>query len=83
MIDKQTGGPAFPTDNAQQNGIRSWHYEGMTLRDYFAVHATDEDVKAQAEVLREISPMRILPEGWRSTSRYMHADYMLKARDAS
>jgi hypothetical protein len=55
--------------------------EGMTLRDYFAAKATDEDVKAKAEVLREVSPIRILPEGWRSIARYMHADDMLKARD--
>ncbi|MEN9885509.1 MAG: hypothetical protein RL758_87 [Pseudomonadota bacterium] len=54
----------------------------VTLRDYFAANATDEDVKAQAERLREVSPMRILPEGWRSTCRYMHADAMLKERDA-
>jgi hypothetical protein len=78
MSNTNTGGPAFPCPETDK------HYkdEGMTMRDYFAAHATDEDVKAQAEVLREISPMRILPEGWRSTARYMHADYMLKAREA-
>ena len=78
MSNTNTGGPAFPRPSYGPNEPA----DGMTLRDYLAVHATDEDVKAQAEVLREISPMRILPEGWRSTARYMHADYMLKARKA-
>lgn len=33
------GGPAFPTDNEQQVGHNTWHYQGMTLRDYFAAAA--------------------------------------------
>jgi hypothetical protein len=77
MSDKNQ--PAFPTTT--KNGCNSGE-PGMTLRAYFAAHATDEDAKAQAEVLREISPMRILQEGWRSTARYMHADWMLAAREA-
>lgn len=30
------GGPAFPTENERQVGHNEWHYQGMTLRDYFA-----------------------------------------------
>ena len=41
MTDKQTGGPAFPTDNAHQNGPSTFHFEGMTLRDYFAAKAIE------------------------------------------
>jgi hypothetical protein len=33
------GGPAFPTENAHQNGSNTYHFEGMTLRDYFAAAA--------------------------------------------
>ena len=33
------GGPAFPTDSEQQNGPHSWHYEGLSMRDYFAGQA--------------------------------------------
>lgn len=33
------GGPAFPTDNEAQTGNNTWHYAGMTLRDYFAIHS--------------------------------------------
>jgi hypothetical protein len=36
---KDTGGPAFPTDSARQSSAHIWHYEGMTLRDYFAAKA--------------------------------------------
>ena len=78
MSNTNTGGPAFPTTKP----LDSWGdpNQGMTLRDYFAAKATDEDVKAMTEVLREVSACGPLPTGWRSTCRYMHADAMLKAR---
>lgn len=57
---------------------------GMSLRDYFAVHASRQDVEAQAEVLRaqlhKKNGIAILPDGWPVTARYMHADAMLEAR---
>ena len=34
-----TGGPAFPTDSEGQIGPATYHFEGMTLRDYFAAAA--------------------------------------------
>lgn len=36
---KDTGGPAFPTENERQTGRDSYHYAGMMLRDYFAAQA--------------------------------------------
>lgn len=39
MTTKETGGPAFPSENERQTGPNSFHYEGMTLRDYFAAKA--------------------------------------------
>lgn len=33
------GGPAFPTDNERQSGPSTYHYAGMTLRDWFAGQA--------------------------------------------
>lgn len=33
------GGPAFPTENERQTGANSYHFSGMTLRDYFAAQA--------------------------------------------
>ena len=35
-MSKESGGPAFPTDNEKQNGTASYHFEGITLRDWFA-----------------------------------------------
>ena len=42
---------------------------GMSLRDYFAVHATEEDILHQPDAKT------------RQQARYMHADAMLKARE--
>ncbi len=33
--------PAFPTDSEHQSGPSTWHYPGMTLRDYFAGQAME------------------------------------------
>lgn len=33
------GGPAFPTENDHQTGPNTYHYSGMTLRDYIAAKA--------------------------------------------
>lgn len=68
------GGAAFPDQ----------YTDGMTLRDYFAAHASDDDVRDQAEILRadllKARGVGILPDNWRTAARYMHADAMLKAR---
>jgi hypothetical protein len=73
------GGPAFLSADFEQH-----EYTGMTLRDYFAVHASEEDVKAQAEVIRvQVTKdigIGILPDYWHIKARYMHADAMLEAR---
>lgn len=81
------GGPAFPFLELEQSTGMPYHQnQGMTLRDYFAAKATDEDVRDQGEILRaemvSASGIGILPDGWRTTARYMHADAMLKARSA-
>ena len=69
--------PAFP--------CASKRYEAVSLRDYFAAKASDADVLAQAEVIRSTmldqTGVGILPDNWRSTARYMHADAMLKERE--
>ena len=38
-MSNNMGGPAFPTDNERQIGSHSYHYEGMTLWDYYAAAA--------------------------------------------
>jgi hypothetical protein len=65
MTTINDGGPAFP-----QGDDGSWG-TGMTLRDWFATHATDGDI------------MNILKwtECTRQKARYIHADAMLTARE--
>lgn len=70
---KENGGPAFPYNFETKEF--SHGQEGMSLRDYFAVHAlngyllswADSDVrlKSRAEIAREA---------------YLYADAMLEAR---
>lgn len=80
MSTIKDGGPAFP----QKEPLTSdWH--GMSLRDYFAIHASEHDIREQGEVIRSEQVFNgdigILPDGWRITARYMHADAMLAARE--
>jgi len=83
-MTKNTGGPAFPTQVAS--------YEGMTLRDYFAAKASEEDI--QAHIWKGVNEIQIrtAPDGtkyeisvaatWtREQAKYRYADAMLKARE--
>jgi len=78
--NRDNGGPAFPIPGLHNDA----DFNGMSLRDYFAVHASDADLKAQADILREDQRKQygasILPDNWTALARYMHADAMLEAR---
>lgn len=58
---------------------------GITLRDYFAAHASLDDLVAQREAIRMDQRNKhgigILPDNWVARARYMHADAMLAARE--
>ena len=80
-----TGGPAFPTTAMTTDN-------GMTLRDYFAAKASEEDIAdAMNKVLKiekivnGIDGKRAivfgLPDEARQLARYICADAMLKARE--
>jgi len=83
-----TGGPAFPCHPGIENPI----YDGMTLRDYFAAKASEEDIKAHQEggvkeqVVDDMNGRkRIVHCNVRYTreqAKYRYADAMLKARQA-
>ena len=81
MSTTNNGGPAFPTENERQTGANSFHYEGMTLRDYFAAKALLALVSGRS--WGNISPGSDdeLMAIWAS-SAYCLADAMLKARAA-
>jgi hypothetical protein len=81
-MNKPTGGPAFPTGTA---------YQGMTLLDYFAAHASEEDVcvaldrVGKVDVIEELGDgtkvmKRGYPRNARQIARYIHAYAMLEAR---
>lgn len=86
MTDK-TGGPAFPIEvNSEMTCL------GMTLRDYFAAHATEEDICTAMDLVKKVEEVRDLgnghkviekgyPQNTRQIARYIHADAMLKARE--
>ena len=64
---KDNGGPAFPCD--YEGSTRS-DASGLSIRDYMAIHASEEDI---ARVL-EYNMIT------RQQARYMHADAMLLER---
>lgn len=92
-MSTNTGGPAFPTSVENYMGMDP-PGEGMTLRDYFAAHAAEEDIKALRNLVPKVAVVRnnygpgpafsedrAEPKNWRQLARYLHADLMLKARN--
>jgi hypothetical protein len=61
---------------------------GMTLRDYFAAAASEDDIRSMAEMHKKTVPNSDLNDGFgpdykypsRAKCRYLHADAMLAAR---
>lgn len=70
MSNKENGGPAFPCQEAEYR-IK----DGMTLRDYFSTHATEEDIRAAMVMGESFDSAED-----RANARYRHADAMLEAR---
>ncbi len=88
--------PAFPVNELSQvtGDICAQHF-GLTLRDYFAVHADIGDVDELSVPVGVILLGRDVPEfkkdqagcyewwaEYRAKLRYMEADAMMKARSA-
>lgn len=71
------GGPAFPTDGEHRPDFYYMHYEGMTLRDYFANSAMLGIISCSTEPsVRQIDWPRAV-----SAQSYKIADAMLAARE--
>ncbi len=69
------GGPAFPIPYGQ---IMSIEGMGMSLRDWFAGQATEEDIDAHQEYVKDIGGM--VPKYTREQAKYRYADAMIAAR---
>jgi hypothetical protein len=85
-MNKPTGGAAFPLKQPMSND-----FQGMTLLDYFAAHASEEDVcvaldrVGKVDVIEELGDgtkvmKRGYPHNARQIARYIHAYAMLEAR---
>ena len=76
-MDKQTGGPAYPTNNWQKTvPLSSGYHEGMTLRDYFAAKAMQGAIANEGLTFSK----KFLEQC--ALDSYALADAMLKAREA-
>ena len=92
MSDTNTGGPAFPVPAELCQDLTIEQQRGMTLRDYFAAHATEEDICTAMGLVKKVEQVRDLgnghkviergyPDNTRQLARYIHADAMLKSRE--
>lgn len=85
MTDRDDGGPAFPARPTETltNGATVTAHPGMSLRDYFAVEAGEEDIRQFQNWRRVEGQSRFpesLPKFTREEARYRFADAMLAAR---
>ena len=96
MSMKENGGPAFPCVETvlDQDGCDlSVLHHGLSIRDYFAAKATDDDIQEIMQKHRNNpqQPVDSIVRGelWvglthytitRQQARYMHADAMLSER---
>lgn len=69
------GGQAFPTEGGDQSGL--YPDPGMSLRDYMAIHASDEDMR---HVEDGTWGDRGFEKLTRAQRRYLFADAMIAAR---
>ena len=85
MSDKPNNPPAFPvSDNVAWDKWNNTAVAGMTMRDYFAIHATEDDVSSRMPptlgALDEFKTKNGF--GWsRQWARYAFAGDMLKERE--
>lgn len=90
MSKTDTGGPAFPLHSEIRPAIDT-EWCGMTLRDYFAAKATEQDIKEHEKSEgKEIVGKDTLGNEWkrvetiyytREQAKYRYADAMLKERN--
>lgn len=79
------GGPAFPRNGmVYPNGQIEYPTEGMSLRDWFAGQASEQDIKhhqqfVQYERAYGENPKPAEPKFTREQARYRYADAMLAA----
>ena len=87
MNTPKDGGPAFPQPIHKLNfdttpdDFDETGRGGMTLRDWFAAQATDEDIRQFTEVFKSQQGHGTFDLTSRTEARYKFADAMLKERE--
>lgn len=90
-MSSSNGGSAFPVVPPTDAAGYPYPEAGMTLRDYFAAHASENDISHYFDRIQGVARVvnrpdggrQVLtdkPEGARQTARYLYADAMLNAR---
>lgn len=59
--------------------IAEVHNYGMMLRDYFAAHASEDDIATYMP--KTVGEVKLNQHHTRQWARYKHADAMMKARE--
>ena len=67
------GGPAFPSDRAGQ--------VGMSLRDWFASHASENDIRRHQSIIERSNGYTYMPSI--EECKYAYASEMIRARSAN
>ena len=87
----ETGGSAFPQAYVDKEyNLYTIDTSGMALRDYFAAHASEEDIKYWQPTGQMVERVAVTSSGkvvyqeagkyTREQARYFHADAMLRTR---
>ena len=79
MSDTNDGGPAFPVLEMHTDGKSRTTMPGMSLRDWFAAQANEQDIQTAFEDAA-LTSSRFQLQG-RAWARYHHADAMLAERN--
>ena len=82
-MPKDNGGPAFPMPPSQRNPMEVQYFDpstapGMSLRDYFAIHASDKDVEYMQNI--GFNGEKCRPPSVEE-ARFMFADAMIAERN--
>ena len=78
---KDTGGPAFPYEERNMDGMPVKDYFGMTMRDYFAAKAM-QGLISHEERAKQLGSHNLGDFDVRvAVCAYRYADAMLKARE--
>ena len=73
MTQPNDGGPAFPSDRFGESG--------MTLRDWFATHASESDIHRHQRIIERSNGYTYKPSA--EECKYAYASEMIKARSAN